>query len=172
METATLSLWEAILEDPRFRDLPYKVETNARGQVILSPRRFKHSRQQRAIMLLLEDQAARRGLEGGAYPEVAIQTADGVRTADVAWLSDAYLSQMPEDVLACPIAPGVCVEVLSSSNTAEEMARKRRLYTERGAQEVWTVAEDGAVAFYDAAGELGASKLFPDFPRRIELGRS
>ena len=72
------------------------------------------------------------------------------------------------------VPPAVVDELaaLSSSNTAEEMARKRRLYTERGAQEVWTVAEDGAVAFYDAAGELGASKLFPDFPRRIELGRS
>ena len=31
METATRSLWETILEDPRFQDLPYKVETNARG---------------------------------------------------------------------------------------------------------------------------------------------
>ena len=171
METATRSLWETILEDPRFQDLPYKVETNARGQIILSPHKFRHSQQQRAIMRLLEDQAEQQGLEGASYPEVAIQTADGVRTADVVWISAKREAEMPLDAPACPIAPEVCVEVLSASNTAEEMARKRHLYMERGAQEVWTVAESGAVAFYDAGGELSASKLFLDFPRRMEVVR-
>ena len=172
METATCSLWEAILEDPRFQDLPYKVETNARGQIILSPHRFKHSRQQRALMLLLEDHTHQQGLEGEACPEVAIQTSDGVRTADVVWLSAEREAQMPPDAVACPVAPEICVEVLSASNTAAEMVHKRRLYTERGAQEVWIVADSGTVAFYDAGGELAASKLFPGFPHRIEVGRS
>ena len=172
METATRSLWEAILEDPRFHDLPYKVETNARGQILLSPHTFKHSKAQKRVEQLLDRLAEGRGLAGEAYSEVAIQTTDGVRTSDVVWLSAEREAEMPPDAPACPIAPEVCVEVLSSSNTAEEMARKRRLYTERGALEVWTVAESGAVAFYDAEGELGASKLFPDFPRRVEVGRS
>ena len=87
------------------------------------------------------------------------------------WISAEREAEMPLDAPACPLAPEVCVEVLSSSNTAEEMARKRRLYMERGALEVWTVAESGAVAFYDAGGGLGASKLFPDFPRRMEVAR-
>ena len=79
---------------------------------------------------------------------------------------------MPPEAAACPVAPEVCVEVVSASNTAAEMAHKRRLYVERGAQEVWVVAEDGAVAFYDAGGERATSRLFPGFPRRIEVGRS
>lgn len=172
METATRSLWETILEDSRFQDLPYKVETNARGQIILSPHKFKHSKAQKQIEHLLDRLAEQQGLEGEAYPEVAIQTSDGVRTADVAWLSAEREAQMPPDAAACPVAPEICVEVLSASNTAAEMMHKRQLYTERGAQEVWVVADSGAVAFYDAGGELAASKFFPGFPHRIELGRS
>ena len=113
-----------------------------------------------------------RAREGASYPEVAIQTADGVRTADVAWFSDERAAAVPPEAAACPVAPEVCVEVVSASNTAAEMAHKRRLYVERGAREVWVVAGDGAVAFYDAGGERAASTLFAGFPRRVEVDRS
>ncbi|MBV8175315.1 MAG: Uma2 family endonuclease, partial [Verrucomicrobia bacterium] len=45
-------------------------------------------------------------------------------------------------------APEICVEVLSPSNTAEEMAEKGALYFEAGAHEVWLCGVDGKIAFY------------------------
>jgi len=35
--------WENVIHDPVLRDLPYKVETNARGQLVVSPHRNVHS---------------------------------------------------------------------------------------------------------------------------------
>ena len=36
--------WREIVADPTLRDLPYKVETNHRGQIVLSPHTTHHAR--------------------------------------------------------------------------------------------------------------------------------
>jgi hypothetical protein len=41
--TAIEAQWEALCEDPRFQDLPYKVETNRFQQIIMSPASNWHS---------------------------------------------------------------------------------------------------------------------------------
>ena len=66
------------------------------------------------------------------------------------------------------IAPEICVEVVSASNTGEEMEEKKSLYFARGAQEVW-VCENGVMRFYRPDGPLEKSVLVPDFPKRIEI---
>lgn len=48
--------WPQICEDPRFEDLPYKVETNRLGKIIMSPRSNRHSRLQIVLCLELERQ--------------------------------------------------------------------------------------------------------------------
>ena len=171
METTT-TLWAQIVEDPRFHDLPYRIETNARGQIIMSPHKIAHSKRQGRIQRLLERYARHHGLEGEAFPEAAVETTDGIKTADVVWLSAERNAQIPPDAAALPIAPEICVEVLSRSNTAEEMAHKRQCYFERGAMEVWLVDEADAITFY-AANETAAaphSRLMPDCPASLEEG--
>ena len=157
--------WEAICEDPILRDLPYKVETNQYGQLVLSPHRRRHSRMQVAISDHLRDHAP----SGIRYVELAIQTSDGVKVADVAWMSKTREASVPEGTEPAPIAPEICVEVRSPGNSDEEMDHKRALYLEAGADEVWICDTEGHLRFYDANGERETSARVPHFPSEITL---
>ena len=53
MESTITTTWQRVLDDPALRNLPYKVETNETGQIILSPHKPWHSLQQGRIMRLL-----------------------------------------------------------------------------------------------------------------------
>lgn len=166
--TETDALWRMLIEDLRFADLPFKLDTNLRGQIILSPHRYKRSKAQYQIARLIEEHAERAGLEGDCSVEVAVATSRGLRTADVGWMTSAREAEVEAryglDVFPLPVAPDVCVEVLSPSNAAEEMGEKQALYFERGAREVWVVDEAKGVTFYDANGRRSASALMPSFP--------
>jgi Uma2 family endonuclease len=61
------------------------------------------------------------------------------------------------------------VEVLSPANTTDEMDKKRTLYFERGAGEVWLCSWDGNMTFYGTEGKLKSSKFCPTFPDTIVL---
>ena len=70
-------------------------------------------------------------------------------------------------VASLPEAPEICVEVLSPSNSPEEMDEKRQLYAARGCQEFWTCSEAGEMTFLDAAsgGPMKCrSADLPEFP--------
>lgn len=160
------ALWERIVDDPNLRDLPYKVETNAHGQLILSPPSSAHSFLQARIVTLLRDLAKEPGRAG---VEFAVQTPEGIKAPDVVWISERRWAEAPEDPASSPVMPEVCVEVTPRSNTDAEMTSKRRLYFEGGAEEVWLVTPRGRVTLYDADGAMAASKRVPGFPRRVEL---
>ncbi len=49
--------WHEIISDPGLRELPYTVETNHRGQIVLSPRKNRHSVAQEQIQGLLDEHA-------------------------------------------------------------------------------------------------------------------
>ncbi len=166
MESTITTTWQRVLEDPRLRDLPYKVETNEKGQVILSPHKPKHSLQQGRIVGLLY---AHGDEAGETAVEFAIETRQGVKVPDVVWVSQALLANIPEDAQASPLVPEICVEVLSSANTDAEMAQKRRLYLAGGALEVWLCDGEGHITFYIAGQTepVAHSLLMPDFPSSI-----
>jgi len=165
MDATTESTWERVLHDPQLRDLPFKIETNRHGQLVLSPHTPFHSRFQSRVLRLLDEYAPP---SGEATIEFAVQTSRGVKVPDVVWLSEDRWSQIPEDAEASPVVPELCVEVRSAGNTDEEMTEKRRLYLEEGAQEVWVCDEEGALRFFDAEGERTQSALAPDVPTAIE----
>ncbi len=154
--------WNEVCQDPTLQDLPYKIELNRFGQIVMSPASNHHSRQQgRIIALLLQISET-----GETFPECSIQTPEGIKVADVAWCSEEFLQRHPSDK-PFPAAPELCVEIVSPSNSDEEMALKRGLYFEVGAREVWFCQADGAIHFHDATGPRQASALFPDFPRSL-----
>jgi Uma2 family endonuclease len=105
---------------------------------------------------------------GKTMPECAVQTRKGVRVADVVWVSDAIFAKIKHEA-ACSVCPEICIEVVSASNTDEEMREKRKLYFEQGAKEVWICSEQGGLRFFTARGEQPASSLVPDFPPQIQL---
>ena len=130
----------------------------------MSAVRIMHSYYQGEISFLMRTMRPK----GFAMVECAVQTRKGTKVADVAWASLDRMMQIC-DAAEALIAPEVCVEVLSSSNTASEMVEKRELYFERGALEFWTCDESGDVLFFDQSGALAQSVLFPNFPTRIEI---
>lgn len=156
--------WEQLCNDPQLANLPYKVETDALGKLILSPAKTLPGARQSEISGLLRE----LGRNGIVITECAVETADGIKVADVAWLTREHWRTARQQA-ACSRAPAVCVEIWSGSNTDQEIATKRALYFQAGALEVWECDQDGRMRFFTAAGCQPSSTLMPDFPPEIAL---
>jgi Uma2 family endonuclease len=154
--------WDEITKDPSLQDLPYKVETNHRGQIVLSPRTNRHSFIQEQVQDLLDEHVP----EGRHPPEFAIATPEGVKAPDVVWMSPERRREMEKTGDPTMLAPEICVEVLSSSNTEEEIKEKRALYREAGADEVWVVDKDNQIRVYRDE-EMDHSHIAPDCPTQL-----
>ena len=155
--------WEEVCNDQQLQNLPFKIELNKWGQIVMSPVKIKHSFYQGRIQRLLESLLQ----TGEVMPECAINTSDGVKVADVVWCSDERFDQIQDEVSAS-IAPEICIEVKSIGNTLEEMEFKKKLYFEAQAMEVWICNEQGDITFYNEQNELTQSLLVPNFPRQIK----
>lgn len=156
--------WQEVCEHPSLKDLPFKIELDELGKIIMSPVKINHSILQGEIEFIL-----RSLLKGGkTLPECAIKTRKGTKVADVAWASLDVLSKIKDETEAS-IAPEICVEVISSSNTKKEMTEKRQLYFEAGAMEVWMCNENGDMSFFNAKQPLTRSVLVPEFPGKVTV---
>ncbi len=155
--------WKAICEDPTLQDLPYKIETNDRGQIVMSPTYAWHGKFAFQIAQRLEELMP----EGESSVETAIRTAKGTKVADAIWCTAERWAEI-KDAYDVPVAPEICVEVRSPTNTDVEIDEKRQLYLDAGAEEVWICDEDGQLTFYDAEGEQEASQRVPAFPSCID----
>jgi len=162
----TLMTWQEICENPQLRDLPFKIEQDRYGRIVMSPTGFSHGKRQIEVGHLL------RGLlpEWDVVSEVGIDTSEGVRVPDVS----ARHPGGPDwnEKFSMPAAPDICVEVTSASNSRSEMEEKRRLFAERGCREFWLCADDGKMVFYHAASGriLARSEICPEFPEKLRLG--
>ena len=162
-----LRRWTELLNDPVLAGIEGRIETDRHGHVLMAPPPApSHGSYQSEIAYHL-----RRLLkQGRVLTECPISTADGVRAADVAWASPERMRELGRR--ACfPKAPEICVEVISPGNTAAELAEKRALYFDAGAEEVWLCSASGAMSFFGAkaARPLRASRVCAEFPRRIQL---
>jgi Uma2 family endonuclease len=128
----------------------------------LSPHRNRHSDLQTALFLLLQKHAP----DGPISVEYAIATPEGVKSADVVWMSPDRKARMEATGDPTTLAPEICVEVMSASNTDAEMQEKRALYRAVGAEEVWVVDADGQIRFY-ADDALTASHIAPGCPAHL-----
>lgn len=144
--------WSEVVDNPLFENLPFKIELNRYGKIEMTPASNKHGRLQLHIGALLERKLKR----GEALIECSIQTDEGVKVADVAWCSKGFLKRHGYETPYTE-APELCIEVVSPSNSREEMVNKARLYLQSGAHEVWVVWENGAIDYYGAAGKLEKS---------------
>ena len=154
--------WQKITSDPLLSELPYKVETNQRGQIVLSPHSLSHSDLQGAVLDLLREHTER----GRGLPELPLCTSAGTKQVGVAWASTGRFSEMKETGDPPTLAPEICVEMTSDANTMDEMYQKRALYREAGADELWIVDQDGEVRFF-CEEEKERSDLVPDFPSHV-----
>ena len=136
--------WQEVIEKPELQDLPFKIELTETGQVLMTPVKVLHAAFKGEIEHLL-----RKLKQGGlALPECAVATRKGSKVADVAWVSYERFARIRHETEA-PIAPEICVEILSASNTAEEMSEKAQLFFEKEAEEFWLCTEAGEMSFYN-----------------------
>ena len=155
--------WQEVCEHPSLKNLPFKIELNQYGQVVMSPVKVYHSAFQGKIGSLLDHL-----LKGYVLAECAIATPAGTKVADVAWISpERFQIVKTED--ECSVAPEICVEVVSSSNSKREIREKIESYLSQGAIECWVCDEKGNMSFYTASGGIEKSAMAPDFPARIVL---
>ena len=156
--------WQEICDSPLFNDLPFKFETNRWGKIEMSPATNRHG----FFQALIVEQLLKLALGGHSITECSVQTAEGVKVADVAWASIEFLRRHGV-ANPYPEAPEIVVEILSPSNTQAEMEEKKELYCAQGAQEFWMCQEDGAMQFYNHHARLESSQLVPKFPARLTL---
>ena len=152
--------WQEVCDDPLLRDLPYKIELNEWGQIVMSPASNRHGILQAALIRLL----AIGRTDGTIISECSVMTSKSVKVPDITWASDDFMRAFGT-VTPYPKAPELCIEILSPSNTDSEMSDKRELYFARGAEEVWVCNEQGELSFYDCTGPIAASRLFPGIGR-------
>ncbi len=156
--------WSEVIAEKNLQDLPYKIELNEWGNIVMSPASNRHSFLQMAIAMLLAVQKS----DGHTFNECSVETSQGVKVADVIWGSSDFFSVHQLDT-PYPAAPELCIEIMSPSNSMDEMEEKKDLYIERGALEVWICEESGAITFWDIQGKISTSVLFPDFPESINV---
>jgi Uma2 family endonuclease len=160
-----LRRWEEVLADPDLRKIQGRVETDRHGRIIMSPPPApRHGRFQILIGSLL----GRLMPKGETASECPISTADGVRAVDVAWISPERWRDLGNR--ACfTKAPEICVEIISPSNSEEEIREKMTLYFDVGAQEVWTCGAFGKMSFFAPGPKLlNQSKICPEFPQQLD----
>jgi Uma2 family endonuclease len=154
--------WVDVLNDPLLQNLPFKIELNKFGKLLMSPASNHHGRMQGRLSGLLWNELP----EGETIAECSIQTSDGVKVADIAWASAAFIAEFGY-ATPYPKAPELCVEIASPSNSKIELAEKAQLYLAKGAQEVWIVYENGAMEIFSRAGQISTSRLAPDVPMKL-----
>jgi Uma2 family endonuclease len=156
--------WADVLKDKSLQNLPYKIELDAKGRIIMTPASNRHGMFQTELASRLRELMRR----GRVFNECSIATLDGVKVADVVWASPAFLKKY-HDTTPYAVAPEICVEVASPSNSRQEIAEKIAMYLSKGAREVWVCDLKGTITFHDYSGKLRKSKLTPRFPMRISI---
>ncbi len=139
-------------------------ETNGRGQIIMNPPiGLLHAK--RADKLIA---AIRASLpDWRVWPEVGIHTADGVKAPDLALASPQFGESTDRHGFLLQ-APNICVEIMSPSNSWEEMRHKSLLYLAAGAVEAWVCDESGEMHFFSGGGEMPSSQIAAMIPTSLE----
>jgi Uma2 family endonuclease len=143
--------WQSLAADP---ESPDYFELDQFGELILSPKPTTgHQRVASAIARALTSQ-----LGGEGVTDVSVLTDRGVRAPDVVWMpADRWAACKGQSPLE--VVPDVCVEVLSPSNTRQEIEMKVGAYLRGGAHEVFVVGLKGEIEIFGPRGKLEASTL-------------
>ncbi len=157
--------WANVWTDPLLSDLPFKVELDQWGQIIMKPVKVRHVLMRNAISDQLKQTLAGYGKALQCLP---VMTQESVKMPDVVWFSPERYEQMQGSEVS-PVMPEVCVEVLAPGESRERLLHKKDLYLAAGAVEFWLCDAEGGLSFYDDLDVLEYSRLIPAFPHRVEL---
>jgi len=159
--------WAEVIESRFLEDLPFKIELNEWGQIVMTRRTNAQGLLTKNIGALLVDQ----NVLGKYLLNCSMQTAKNVKVADVVWMSPEFVAKHSENhELQTPMshAPELCVEVVFPEDYPGATKEKRELYFEQGAHEVWFCSALGEMSFFGPSGEIPQSKIFPNFPSQVK----
>ena len=153
-------------EFEQFPDDGYKHELLEGEHVMAPPAEFNHSDCQHRIQDLLRPRAKGRG-------RIYLET--GFQIGEHSWLQP-YVSLVTNEQIQRRAgkylqgSPLLAIEVVSESNTADEIEHKTRLFLKHGAEEVWVVYPKPRCIWVYRGGETSAtchtdelrSHIFPD----------
>jgi Uma2 family endonuclease len=148
--------WDEVINTPLLRNLPFKIELNRFGQIVMSPASNQRGRIKAEVGF--EIWRCKKG--GRVIQGCSMETSDGVKVADVAWASAKFIEEFGE-MTPYPKAPEICVEVISPSNSKQEIEHKVELYLAKGALEVWVVNSNKEITVYTHTGKIPKSKIVP-----------
>lgn len=145
--------YRELCEDPRFSNVPGKIELDLWGRVVMSPASTYHAQVQGALCQRLAV------LGGVAFIEAPVLTPAGLFAPDLAWASAQFMDEhRGESPLAA--APELCIEIVSPSNSRKELLEKTEAYLSAGATEVWIVyPQSRRCEFYSKEGLLPRSRF-------------
>ena len=145
--------WAEVVNNPFLKDLPFKIELNKWGKILMSPASNNHGMRQSDIVIKLYNEKQ----SGQIITECSIKTPQGVKVADVAWASDEFML-LHGDKTPYTVAPEICVEVISLSNSKAEMDEKISLYLNQGAKEVWLCDQEGKISYFSKNGQINPTE--------------
>ena len=158
--------WAEIQDDPQWDAWIGRLETDRHGHVMMSPHAgFDHVCYSKTIVRLLDSHL----IDGAAFSECPVSTADGMRIPDVIWMSNQLRAKIGRP-LGLEWAPEICVEILSPRNRKREMDDKKKLFFAAGAMEIWFCDGKGCMTFFTGPEDAGSerSTFCPAFPVRVE----
>ena len=155
--------WQQLCADPTFEDVAGKIELTQWGEILMSPVAKSHGI---AAARLVE--TLRTALGGHVMVEVGVATAIGVRAPDVAWCSDRFLADHPEE-MPLSAAPELCVGIVSTTNALPKLREKAMAYINAGAIEAWIVyPETRQVEIYGREGRKATSSFALDVAAMLQ----
>jgi len=156
--------WQQISKDDALQDLPYQIELNQWGQIILTPMGIKHGAYQFQIGQLL----AQLSNQGQCVMNCALKTRLGTKIIDVAWFSPQRWQRV-QDEIQCSQPPEIGVKIVAIDEMETVVQLKKQLYLEAGVEEVWVCDHRGQMSFHTLKGECHHSLFVYEFPQTVTL---
>lgn len=154
--------YKELIENPYLQDLPFKIELDEHGTIQMTPASNRHGN----FQVKIGHELFSRLKAGEVMSECSIETSKGVKVANVAWAGVEFIEKRGFET-PYPVAPELCVEIVSPSNSRPALEEKIGLYLARGAKEVWLCDEEGQIEFHSYEGRIPQSRIVPDMPPRI-----
>jgi Uma2 family endonuclease len=173
MSTATLLTVEQFEQLPPEDGVQYELKD---GELVkMASAKFGHEQTKSAILSCMVPYVVQHRA-GRVYAETAFELSPSrVCTPDVAFLSNESAGKGdPEHIYRG--APDLAVEVVSESESAQELREKIQDYLDAGSQAVWAIYPKlRVIAIYDHSGVrefrgdqvLEASEVLPGFQARV-----
>jgi Uma2 family endonuclease len=125
-------MYRKMCDDPILANVPGKIELDRWGRMVMSPASNYHGTLQGRLAKRLAD------LGGEVIVEASVLTPIGLLVPDVVWASAEFMAAHRSET-PFELAPELCIEVTSPSNSRKELTEKVEALLAAGAIEVWIV---------------------------------